>query len=232
MVVEIENIHKSFGDLVVFQDFSLTIPKNEITCIVGPSGCGKTTLLNIICNTEGLDSGSVHGVNFNRISYIFQETRMLPWKTALENIQLVLNDISIKDSTELGLKYLKMVNLEEFYNKYPHQLSGGMKQRVSIARAFAYPSNLILMDEAFKGLDVITKQNILDEFKRIWQNDKRTVIYVTHDIEEALQICDHLILFSDRPVTILNKYSNEDIQSDPGRVKNEIILTFNKKAGV
>ena len=231
MAVELNKIYKKYKSQVIFNDFSLSFPENQITCILGPSGCGKTTLLNIISRTEAVDKGIITGIDLDKVSYIFQETRILPWKSTVENIDLVLKGLSGEECRQLSLKYLKLVGLEEAAYKYPHQLSGGMKQRVSIARAFAYPSDVILMDEPFKGLDIITKQNILNAFKNIWNEDKRTVIYVTHDVDEAFLLCDHLVIFSNLPVKVIKQFKRADIDKDKDAVKNEIAMALNKKAG-
>ncbi len=203
MALKIENLHKSFNEVKLFDNFNIEIKENTITCILGPSGCGKTTLLNMISGSEPNNSGIFNGFNDKILSYIFQEPRLVPWKTVKENISFVLK----KADSELISKYIRLVNLDEFADYYPNKLSGGMKQRVAIARAFAYPSDLILMDEPLKALDIKLKLNLINSFRKIWQFDKRTVIFVTHDIDEALLLGNDVYIFSKAPVSIKQKFS-------------------------
>ncbi|HAF29246.1 MAG TPA: ABC transporter ATP-binding protein [Bacteroidales bacterium] len=208
MSLIIKNLYKSFQDINLFQDFNIEIQEHTIACILGPSGCGKTSLLNMISGSLQPDSGDLLGFNSKTISYIFQEPRLLPWKTVLENIVYVLPDsISKKEKHEIALRYSELVELTDFNNYYPSKLSGGMKQRVSIARAFSYPSDLILMDEPLKALDLKLKLNLMKSFRRLWQPDKRSVIFVTHDIDEALLIGNDIYVFSKAPVLIKEKFS-------------------------
>jgi len=205
MSLTIKNLNKSFQDLILFQDFSIEIPEHTITCILGPSGCGKTTLLNLISKTILPDSGEFIGFNNHVISYIFQEPRLLPWKTVRENIAFVLNENNT--SEDVIDKYLGLVELEKFEDYYPSKLSGGMKQRVAIARAFAYPSDIILMDEPLKTLDFKLKQSLMNSFRKLWLFDKRTVVFVTHEVDEALMLGDDIYVFSKAPVEIKEKFS-------------------------
>ncbi|PKM95404.1 MAG: ABC transporter [Firmicutes bacterium HGW-Firmicutes-1] len=188
-MIEIRDLTKSYKDLLVFDDFNLTIPESEISCILGPSGCGKSTLLNVIAGLIPYEKGVILGVDNKNISYIFQDTRLLPWGTAYQNILFALISLYSKEKAmEVADYYLDLVGLGEFKDYYPDQLSGGMKQRVSIARAFAYPSEILLMDEPFKGLDFELKNNLMDAFLKIWNENKKTVIFVTHDLEDAKRI--------------------------------------------
>jgi len=199
MSIILKNIDLGYGIKPVFKDLNLHIPKAEITCIMGPSGCGKTSLLNLINRSCQPDQGKViaHHVV---LSQIFQESRLLPWKTALGNIKLVLKGVYEKRKRhEIAMAYLEMTGLSEFADYYPSQLSGGMKQRVSIARAFSFPSNTILMDEPFKGLDVISRRKLIDSFLSMWKEDKRTVIYVTHDASEIMEDVYQAVLLGPCP---------------------------------
>jgi NitT/TauT family transport system ATP-binding protein len=183
--VQIKDLCKSYENHKVLYNFSMNFIKNKITVITGPSGCGKTTLLNIIGSIEKEYSGQVISPN-NSISYIFQEDRLLPHLTVYENIAFVLKStMSKEDMNTIINKYLDMVKLSEYKHKLPNKLSGGMKRRVAIARAFAYKSRLLLMDEPFKGLDDKLKMEIIDEFLKLHKEDRRTVILVTHDMKEA-----------------------------------------------
>lgn len=183
--VQIKDLCKSYENHKVLHNFSMSFTKNKITVITGPSGCGKTTLLNIIGSIEKEYSGQIISPN-NSISYIFQEDRLLPHLTVYENIAFVLKStMSKEDMNAIINKYLNIVKLSEYKHKLPRKLSGGMKRRVAIARAFAYKSRLLLMDEPFKGLDDKLKIEIIDEFLKLHKEDRRTVILVTHDMKEA-----------------------------------------------
>ena len=206
MSLEIVGLNKNFGEISLFKDFDITFQDATITCILGPSGCGKTTLLNTIGNLSKPDSGSLSGFDHKAISYIFQDPRLLPWKTVKGNIQFALpENIAGEEREKLVERFIQMVELKEFTDFYPSKLSGGMRQRVSIARAFAFPSDIILMDEPLKGLDIKLKLNLIRTFSKIWQSDKRTVIFVTHDVDEALLLGNEIVVFSQAPVRIAAK---------------------------
>lgn len=181
-----KNINKTFADQKIINDFSFEIPKSSIVCLIGPSGCGKSTLLNIIAGLLDADSGSIELEG--KISYLFQEPRLLDWKTALENISLA-SGVDI----DKARFFLKKVGLENDLEKKPKQMSGGMKQRVAIARAFAYKSDVILLDEPFQNLDIELKSNLLKIFLEMWNEDRRTVLWVTHDVSEAALVADKVI---------------------------------------
>ncbi|MDD4107454.1 MAG: ABC transporter ATP-binding protein [Prolixibacteraceae bacterium] len=204
MGLEIKDLNKSYGSINLYKDFSLVFPEGTITCILGPSGCGKTTLLNIIGKITVPDSGELIGFDERRFSYIFQEARLLPWKSVQGNIEFVMSsDLSAAERHEQASRFIQLVDLEGFAGYYPSRLSGGMRQRVSIARAFASTSDIILMDEPLKGLDLALKQNMIRWFSQIWKADKRTVIFVTHDVDEALLLGREIVVLSRPPVSII-----------------------------
>ncbi|SHE36936.1 ABC transporter ATP-binding protein [Clostridium fallax] len=183
--VKIRNLQKRFKDKIVFKDLTLNFEKNKITCILGPSGIGKTTLLNLISGDMNPDRGFIT-VEENLISYVFQEDRLIPWFNIYDNISFVLKSYLDKKSIEDKInKYLGLVKLQDVKYKFPKELSGGMRRRVALARAFSYDSNLLLMDEPFKGLDKELKYDIMRDFLTLWKEEKKTVIMVTHDEEEA-----------------------------------------------
>ncbi|MCF8359498.1 MAG: ABC transporter ATP-binding protein [Prolixibacteraceae bacterium] len=203
MSLQVKGLKKEFDSITVFRDFNIAFPESSITCILGPSGCGKTTLLNILGKIIQPTDGELTGFDGKNFSYIFQEPRLLPWKTVEGNIEFVISrEIPAKERKEITGQFIQLVELDAFADFYPHKLSGGMRQRVSIARAFAYPSDIILMDEPLKGLDVALKQNLIRAFSRIWQTDRRTVIFVTHDVDEALLLGNEIVVFSKAPVDI------------------------------
>ncbi len=231
MAFVMKQVDKRFGDLVVLQDFSMQVEEHKLVCMVGPSGTGKTTLLNIMAGIIPADNGEINGFEGRTVSYLFQETRLLGWKTVKENIDFVLKDKLGKEQREkLGYKYLSMVGLWDFRDYYPRQLSGGMKQRVSIARAFAYPADLLLMDEPFTGLDIQLKTVLISAFIDLWLLDRRSVFFVTHDIEEAVLLGEEIYVLTDRPATIKGKVINtqphreRQLQNDNMRSLQEEVL--------
>lgn len=209
MVLKIIKLKKTFFDVPIFKDFNIEINDKEITCILGPSGIGKTTLLNIMSGITDADSGEFPDFKHSTISYIFQEPRLLKWKTVHGNIAFVLRDkYSKKDINPLSDKYINMVGLTKFKYYYPDNLSGGMKQRVSIARAFAYPSDILIMDEPFKSLDFKLKKSLINSFLKLWEIDKRTVLFVTHDLDEAAYLGNTIFILEDSHPTGIRKVIN------------------------
>lgn len=204
----LNNISKSYGDNIVFSNFNLILKDNSITCILGKSGCGKTTLLNIIANLTHFE-GNID-TSGQRISYIFQNQRLLNNLTVEENLNFVLKNCNFS-KTEIEQKIaeiLKLVKLENNAKAYPRKLSGGMAQRVSLARAFVYPSKILLMDEPFKGLDISLKKHIMATFKTLYESSPKTTVFVTHDIEEALILADRIIVMGDLGSILLDREIN------------------------
>lgn len=213
-VIKVKSVSKHYGSVKVLDEFSFDFKKGKITCLYGPSGCGKTTLLNIIAgllkSSGTIEFGENETKVERKVSYIFQEDRLIPWKTAIENVCFVLEESCENDQVrELSIRYLKLVGLSDQLYKYPHELSGGMKRRVSIARAFAYPSEILLMDEPFKGLDKKLKTSIIEDFLKIWNEDKRTVLLVTHDEYEAEALSDEILYLDGCPMKIIKVEENE-----------------------
>jgi len=196
MNLKIRNLTKKYNTDILFENLNLDIPKNKITCFLGPSGCGKSTLLNILAGLEDYSSGDISDFSNKTFSAIFQEPRLLPWKTVEDNLKFVLKSTEINQEKLKSVdKYLETVGLGNNKKYYPSELSGGMKQRVSIARAFIYPSDILIMDEPFNGLDIKIKNAIIKSFISLWTEDKRTVVYVTHDISEALKTSNRIFVF-------------------------------------
>lgn len=216
--VKIDKVEKIYsgrsGDMVALNGVSLDIMENEFICVVGPSGCGKSTLLNVIAGLLEPTSGAVY-VDGKEVTgpgpergVVFQQYALFPWLTVLKNVQfgLKLQGVSEAESKETAMKYLKMVDLEQFADSYPKELSGGMKQRVAIARAYAVNPQVLLMDEPFGALDAQTRYLMQEELQRIWEAEKRTVIFVTNNIEEALYLADRILVLTNCPSTVKKEY--------------------------
>jgi len=191
----------SFGSIEVFHDLSLEICRGEFVAVVGPSGCGKTTLLNLFSSFLKPSAGNV--ACSGRVRMVYQHDSLFPWQTAAQNISLGLRDLSSAAEREQQLKaMLRLIKLEEFAEHYPHQLSGGMRQRVELARALAGDTDILLLDEPFSSLDYLTRLRLRRELVRMLEELPRTVVLVTHDIEEAAQLADRILVLSDRPARI------------------------------
>lgn len=201
-MIEIRDLIKKFNDHYVFNNLNLDIESDKITVILGKSGCGKTTLLRLISNLEKYDSGSINTNNL-KFSYVFQEPRLFPWLTVFENIQTITN----LPSDEI-YRMIRMVDLEKFSNSYPDELSGGMKSRVSLARAFAYKPNFLLMDEPFSNLDDFTRIKMQEELLKLYNKENVGILFVTHNIDEALTIADKIIVLKEGKI-----YSSYNINS-------------------
>lgn len=216
--MEINGISKTFfsdkGYFTAIKDVSFDVNDGEFLVILGPGRCGKTVLLNIIAGLEQQAGGTVvyngrewKGVN-PEISMVFQKLALMPFKTVMENVELGLKfrGMSKGQRRELAQHYIELVGLKGFEKSYPTQLSGGMKQRVGIARAYAADPKLLIMDEPFGQLDAQTRYQMQEEILRIWEKEKRTVIFVTNNIEEACYLGDRIILLSDCPATVKEVY--------------------------
>jgi len=196
-------------DNLIFKNLTLKIPKGEFTCIFGPSGCGKTTLLNIISGLDNEYNGKVDFNNKslkskeNKIGYMFQSPRLFPWLTAIENIRF---PIKKKNSLSNARLLLKMVGLEKFENSYPHKLSGGMQRRVSLARAFSTNPDLLLLDEPFISLDKKIADQLRNLLINLWKKNRPTIVFVTHDLDEAISLSDRIIFISKLPSKIILDY--------------------------
>jgi NitT/TauT family transport system ATP-binding protein len=200
-LLRIEEASVTFGSVEVFRQLSLEISRGEFVAVVGPSGCGKTTLLNLFSGFLKPSLGRV--MCSGRVRMVYQHDSLFPWQTAAQNIALGLRDLSSESERERQLKeMLRLINLEEFAGHYPHQLSGGMRQRVELARALAGDTDILLLDEPFSSLDYLTRLRMRRELARMLEELPRTVVLVTHDIEEAAQLADRILVLSDRPARI------------------------------
>jgi NitT/TauT family transport system ATP-binding protein len=197
--------------LPVLENFSLSVADLEFLVLLGPSGCGKSTLLRIIDGIEACDAGQVildgrdvTGTTGAGRGMVFQSFELFPWRTVLGNVAFGLEvaGVGAKERTEIARHYIDLVGLSAFENAYPHQLSGGMQQRVGIARALAIDPAVLLMDEPYGALDVQTRELLQEELLNIWERERKTVIFVTHSIEEALYLADRIVVMSPRPARI------------------------------
>ena len=199
--VLLRSVTKKYGDVVAVDDLNMEVRDQEFFVLVGPSGCGKTTLLNLFSGFLKPSSGIV--ACSGRVRTVYQHDSLFPWQTAAQNIALGLRDLSNETERDRQLKeMLRLINLEEFGAHYPHQLSGGMRQRVELARALAGATDILLLDEPFSSLDYLTRLRLRRELARMLEELPRTVVLVTHDIEEAAQLADRILVLSDRPARI------------------------------
>ncbi len=199
--LRLANVSRSFGTLEVFRGLDLEIGHGEFVAIVGPSGCGKTTLLNLLSGYDEPSSGTV--TRAGAVRMVYQHDGLFPWLTAAGNIELGLRHIAAAAERKRQLdELLTLIRLENFAAHYPHQLSGGMRQRVEIARALAGDSDILLLDEPFSALDYLTRLRLRGELARLLRERPRTVVFVTHDIEEAAHLADRIVVLSERPARI------------------------------
>ncbi len=197
----LENVSHHYGTVAVIQDLNLEVHPGEVVVLVGPSGCGKTTILNLLSGFIKPSSG--HVTRSGIIRTVYQQDGLFPWLTVSENISVGLRSIDDAGQRDRELKELiKLIYLEGFENHYPHELSGGMRQRVELARVLAGDSDILLMDEPFSALDYQTRLRMRRELVRLLENRPRTVVFVTHDIEEATQLADRVLVLSNRPATV------------------------------
>jgi len=196
-----------YGELLVLEDIRIDVQSGQIVCIVGPSGCGKSTLLGIVgglikaTKGEVLLNGEPAADCLNPLTYVFQDFALLPWRTVEKNIEFVLDSSPLSSSEKAAriTSVLERTGLSEFREAFPKQLSGGMRQRVGIARALAVRPAVLLLDEPFSALDAQTRELLMEDFLDLWLRDKTTSLYVTHNLDEAIKLADKVIVLSRRP---------------------------------
>jgi NitT/TauT family transport system ATP-binding protein len=205
MKVRFRDVWMRFGAVEVLEAIDLDVGEGELVCILGPSGCGKSTLLNIaggflapVSGEVTIDGERVTGPDRRRI-FVFQERGVFPWLTVERNIGFGLYDLPDAERRERIAHYVQLVGLQGFERAYPRELSGGMKQRVEVARALAVNPDVLYLDEPFGALDSITRLQMRSELLRIWQAERKTILFVTHDIEESVQLADRVVVLSARP---------------------------------
>ena len=203
--VELRNLSMRFGATEVLRDINLSVREGEFVCILGPSGCGKSTLLNIVggfvkpaAGEALIDGVPVSGPDPRRI-FVFQERGVFPWLTVEQNVAFGLFRLDGAEKLDRVTRYVQLVGLAGFEKAYPRELSGGMKQRLEVARALAVNPDVLYLDEPFGALDSITRLQMRRELLRIWQAEKKTILFVTHDIDESVQLADRVVVMSARP---------------------------------
>jgi NitT/TauT family transport system ATP-binding protein len=224
--VSVKGIYKNYGDVEALRDMSLDFPKGQLTSLLGPSGCGKTTLLKIIAGLLQPNQGEVF-VNGQIVSepgpdraFVFQDFALMPWASVLRNVAfgLELRKVAKSEREDIARKYIKEVGLDGFENSYPHELSGGMRQRVGLARALSVDSPVLLMDEPFSAVDEQTRRKFQEDLLQLVKEESKTFIFVTHSIEEAVYVSDQVAILLPRPSRVSeiikpSSFKNKDVDS-------------------
>ena len=224
--VSVKGIYKNYGDVEALRDMSLDFPKGQLTSLLGPSGCGKTTLLKIIAGLLVPNQGEVY-VNDQIVTqpgpdraFVFQDFALMPWASVMRNVAfgLELRKVVKSEREDIARKYIKQVGLDGFENSYPHELSGGMRQRVGLARALSVNSPVLLMDEPFSAVDEQTRRKFQEELLQLVKNENKTFIFVTHSIEEAVYVSDQVAILLPRPSRVSeiikpSGFKNKDVDS-------------------
>ena len=228
--VEVRSVSKSYDKVEALRDVDLDFPRGKLTSLLGPSGCGKTTLLKIIAGLIEADAGSVvvdgrtvRGPGPER-AFVFQDFALMPWATVLRNVAfgLELRSVAKSERDDVARRYIADVGLSGFENKYPHELSGGMRQRVGLARALAVNAEVLLLDEPFSAVDEQNRRKFQEDLIALRANQKKTFIFVTHSIEEAVYISDRIVLLSPRPGRVSRIIEPEiDRSGDPDRIHRD-----------
>ncbi|MFH2113172.1 MAG: ABC transporter ATP-binding protein [Spirochaetota bacterium] len=212
MAYALAGLSKSYGSMPVVDDLSLEFHTGSVTAILGPSGCGKTSILNILAGLDPDFSGSLRGFGKAGAAYVFQEDRLMPWMSAAANVEFVLRPFMEKEQRAAAAQTaLEAVGLAGSASYLPDQLSGGMRRRVALARALAFPSKVLLLDEPFSALDLKTRISVMDLFLDLRQRDGRTAIVVTHDVREAIYLGDSIAVLSERPARLIG-YTEPGLQ--------------------
>ncbi|HVF11130.1 MAG TPA: ABC transporter ATP-binding protein [Abditibacteriaceae bacterium] len=224
MQIRIERVSKTYsgrsGSVLALDNIDLTINEGEFVCLVGPSGCGKSTLLNMLAGFDQPTAGrvtvngaAITGPSITR-AMMFQEPALFPWLNARDNVGFGLKSLKMPAAERRAAteRYLKMVHLAQFGDSQPHELSGGMKQRVALARALAVDPEVLLMDEPFAALDAQTRDHLHIELEDIWRQTRKTIVFVTHNVREAVTLATRIIIFTARPGRIKREFNLEDLE--------------------
>jgi NitT/TauT family transport system ATP-binding protein len=224
--VSVKGIYKNYGDVEALRDMTLDFPKGQLTSLLGPSGCGKTTLLKIIAGLLAPNQGEVY-VNGQIVTepgpdraFVFQDFALMPWASVLRNVAfgLELRKVPKSEREDIARKYIKDVGLDGFENSFPHELSGGMRQRVGLARALSVDSPVLLMDEPFSAVDEQTRRKFQEDLLQLVKEENKTFIFVTHSIEEAVYVSDQVAILLPRPSRVSeiikpSSFKNKDVDS-------------------
>jgi NitT/TauT family transport system ATP-binding protein len=210
-VVRLENVSKAYGSgrnaLLALDRVSLNVQQGEFVCLLGASGCGKSTLLSLVAGLDQITGGTLD-IGGRKVSLMFQEAALFPWLSVASNVELPLRlqGMGRGERRKRAQELLEIVRLKGFGDKRPHELSGGMRQRVALARALAQDADILLMDEPFGALDAMTRDLLHDELERIWREQELTVLFVTHNVREAVRLGDRVILLSSRPGRVIEDF--------------------------
>lgn len=216
-MIKIDNVTKQFGDLVVLKDLDLHIDEGEFVVLLGASGCGKSTLINLIAGFEQPTKGTIR-VNDRLITdvdpgsgMVFQQYALFPWQTVIQNVSfgLKLKGMGKKEREERARHYINMVGLSGFEDAFPKALSGGMRQRVAIARVLANDTDVILLDEPFAALDAMTRQVLQEQLVKIYEDNRKTIVFITHSIDEALLLSTRMIVLGAKPGRVVKDIEND-----------------------
>ncbi|SNY06465.1 ABC transporter ATP-binding protein [Paractinoplanes atraurantiacus] len=207
-VLQLENVSKEYGSLLALDRVSLTVQRGEFVCLLGASGCGKSTLLSLVAGLDRISGGTLD-IGDRKVSLMFQEAALFPWLSVRANVELPLRlqGAGRAERRRRADELLEIVRLRDFGDKRPHELSGGMRQRVALARALAQDADVLLMDEPFGALDAMTRDILHDELERIWREQELTVLFVTHNVREAVRLGDRVILLSSRPGRVIEDFA-------------------------
>ena len=216
--ISVSGVQMNYGDTVAVKSLTMNVAKNEFIAILGPSGCGKSTLLHALSGSIAPVTGTIElgGRNVTRdrgktppVGYVFQEPRLLPWRTVRQNLEIALEAAAIPraDWESRITRFLSMLRIDQFADRWPLRLSGGQQQRVAIARALAIHPSVVLMDEPFSTLDEVTGRALRKQLLSVWEQDQRTVIFVTHSVKEALYFADRIFILSRGPAVLLEEYA-------------------------
>ncbi|MEW5977943.1 MAG: ABC transporter ATP-binding protein [Acidobacteriota bacterium] len=229
-----KNFHTRNGKFNAVENVNLEVRAGEFVCVVGPSGCGKSTLINIIAGFEKPDKGEalvqgkpIQGPGTDRV-VIFQDLALFPWLTVLQNVEFGLRmaNVAERDRRECAVRFLKMVHLTRFSDAYVHQLSGGMRQRVALARALAIDPEILLMDEPFAALDAQTRDILHEELQEIWAATQKTILFVTHNVREAVCLGDRVVVFAAHPGRIKTEFHIE--YGRPRHIEDSNLMVYAK----
>ncbi len=221
-MIEVKNLCKIFGELEVLNDISFSVKKNESLCILGPNGCGKTTLVKILAGILPFDSGKIR--IDGKIGIMFQEERLLPWRTVEENIALGRELQNMGRNQEKIDDLLELTDLKKFSSNFPHHISKGMKQKAALVRTLAIEPAILLLDEPFSSLDVVTRKKLQNKFLEICEKQKLISVFITHDVNEALKMGKKIMILSERPAKIKKIITNKNKDKTRKKIEETYFL--------